>query len=298
MPNASIILNANAGRGEMTAAVRQLASEADVELRQTQVEGDATRFARAAVEAGRTLLIVVGGDGTLSEAVNGLAPDFDALSLLMIPAGTANDFARTLQLPADPTAALAVLEHGREARIDLVEVTDDQGTYYMLNAATGGFSEQVHDHLTDQMKHNWGALAYLRAAAQAVQNPRLYYAKLNVDGREMEASTYSIVIANGRFAGGGMPLAPKASPEDHRLDVLAVTSADLWSQIRAASRLVLGNEPEAPGALIERGREIRVQTVPKMMFSSDGEHFGRTPAVFRVLPGALRVLVPGESAGV
>ncbi|MFW6060767.1 MAG: diacylglycerol/lipid kinase family protein [Phycisphaeraceae bacterium] len=290
----SMILNPGAGQGDVAEVLRRFAAEREVELHETQSEGDARRAARAAVDAGRTTLIVVGGDGTLHEAVNGLAPDFAALSLLIVPGGTANDFARTLGLPDTPAEALALLERGREARIDLAAMIDDQGTRYVLNAATGGFSEQVHEQLDDQMKKTWGALAYLRAAAQAVTEPRLYHARLHVDGREMEASTYSIVVANGRFAGGGMPLAPRASPEDHRLDLLAITSADLWSQLRAASSFVFGGESETSGALIQRGNEIRVETVPEMLFSSDGEPVGRTPVVFRVLPGALRVFVPGE----
>lgn len=296
--NGVVILNPNAGQAEAGTVVRRFAAQRGLEIYETAESGDARRAARDAVDAGRAWVVVIGGDGTLSEVVNGLAPDFDAVQLLIVPAGTANDFARTLNLPSDAEAALALIDTGREMRIDLAEMTDEHGkSHYILNAATGGFSEQVHAQLDDEMKQNWGALAYLRAAMQAISEPRLFHARLDVDGKAFQASAYSIVIANGRFVGGGMPVAPRASPEDHRLDLLAITSADFLSHLRGASDFVLGNESEASGALIQRGEEIRVETTPTMQFISDGEPLGQTPAVFRVRPGALRVIAPEPASG-
>ncbi len=112
--------------------------------------------------------------------------------------------------------------------------------------------------------------------------------------RTVETDAYSIVIANGRFAGGGMPLAPQASPDDHRLDVLVVTAMDFLSRIRAASSYFMDSGSDVPGLIFHRSEHVHVTAEPAMRFSSDGELTGSTPATFRVLPEALRVVVPGE----
>lgn len=291
-----MILNPAAGNGGLVEAVATLAQRRGLVVRRTQEVGDAYRFARDAVHEGAQLIAVAGGDGTLSETVNGLAcVDADAARLLIVPMGTGNDFARTFELPRnDPEAALALLDQGTERRVDLVRVAGGKhaGPRYLVNAATGGFSELVHQHLDPVLKQQWGPLAYLRAAAEAAPELRNYDVHLTLDDEPRRVSCCALVVANGRFAGGGVELAPAADPQDHALDVLAVTAETFLRRIRVASQFAIGTQLQAPDVVFRRARTLRIEAEPPMVFSSDGDLIGPTPLRFEVVPGALRVIVP------
>lgn len=296
-----LIINPAAGRGDRVELIQELGRRRGLQIERTEFAGDARRLARDAVRDGATLLAVAGGDGTISEAVNGLA-DVDSLAaqLLVIPLGTGNDFARTLNLPRnDPAAAMMLLDEGQVRRLDLVrlKVEGEQaaaGRTALVNAATGGFSGSVHQHLDDSIKQQWGPLAYVRAALDAAADICSYRTRLVVDDEVVEVPVCAVVVANGRFAGGGVELAPEADPRDHALDVLAVTAETFLDQVRVATEFAVGTHLRDPAVMFRRARRLRVESDPPMMFSSDGELIGQTPIEFETLADALRVYGPGE----
>lgn len=305
---ACLILNPAAGRlaseavvgdaetGEATEAVlRRLAQRYGARVECTEKARSAGDITREALQRGARVVIAVGGDGTVSEVVNGMADHLDEARLVIVPMGTANDFAGTLGLPAgDVEKALEVLEPGKgvERRVDLIRVEQGGGgSHYMLNAATGGFSEVVHDRLTDDVKRNWGPLAYLRAAVEAAPDMVFHRARVTVDGETIDAETASVVVANGRSA-GGMELTPAARVDDGKMDVVVVTAKTFFEQMRLSTRFAVGRHLESPHVAFRRGATVRVECDPPMHFSSDGELIGRTPLTFHTLRQALRVLVP------
>lgn len=301
--NTRLIVNPNASTiGDEPAAsvMHRLAERPGVTVHRTAETGDARRFAAEAVDAGADLVIAAGGDGTISEVVNGLARGLDRTRLAIVPAGTANDFATTLGLVQDdPDAILAVIDRGVERRVDLIHsATDnssdggDASSRLIINACTGGFSEVVHDKLTPDVKRGWGPLAYLRAAVDAMPEICWHDTAITIDGETIHASTCSVVIANGRSA-GGLELDPAARVDDGRIDVIIITAQTFLDEMRLATRFLAGDHLRSDHLIFRRGREVRLDADPPMHFSSDGELIGPTPIGFTIRPAALRVLTPG-----
>ncbi|HKV12406.1 MAG TPA: YegS/Rv2252/BmrU family lipid kinase, partial [Thermoanaerobaculia bacterium] len=216
-----IIVNPNAGSVEETGALQErLASLPDASVALTQAEGDAERIARDAVRSGVDLVVAAGGDGTLNEVVNGLAEDFSRARLGLLPLGTGNDFARTINVPADLDASLAILQEGRARATDVGRATFGGKCRYFINMAVGGFSPIVSER-AGEAKERWGPLAYLRGAIGAL--PELSGFKSTLcfaDGERMEIETYNIVLSNGRYVAAGIPVAPGSILDDGLLDAL------------------------------------------------------------------------------
>ncbi|MFP4144715.1 MAG: diacylglycerol/lipid kinase family protein [Phycisphaeraceae bacterium] len=294
-----LIINPTAGRGDQAEPVQELAARrSGLEVTATEGPGDAARLAREAAEAGVDRLIVAGGDGTVSEVINGAAERLNDVQFLLVPLGTGNDLARTLSLPDEPEAAMALLDVGVERRVDLVRAELGGQVRWYVNAATGGFSERVHEKLTPAVKAAWGPLAYLRAAVEAAPLIEDHQLQLELDGEPLSLRASSVVIANGRFAGGGIELAPEASMHDAAVDVLLVTAKTFLERLRAASDFAAGLLEESEGLVSRRVRRLKIAAEPAMTMVVDGEPIGQTPATFEVVPGAMRMLVPadGEAA--
>ena len=153
-------------------------------------------------------------DGTINAVVNGLAVDFSRARLGVIPLGTGNDFARSIHVPIDLNAALEVLATGAEQVVDIVQVTSDRVRYF-VNVAAGGFSGLVDEQLTEELKRTWGPLAFLRSAAAALPDLAQYRTSLVFDDEGLfEIQAFNVIVANARFAGGGIPIAPAAAIND------------------------------------------------------------------------------------
>ena len=295
--NTHLIVNPNAGAGKASGnwqALIDLAEREGIEVRQTKEAGEAEALAREAVtDGGADVVVAAGGDGTISEVINGLSADFEAARLVIVPMGTANDFANTLGVPlGDVAAALALAKTGREHRVDLVcSRSEERGERYIINASTGGFSEVVHHHLDADLKRRWGPLAYLRAAVGAVPDICFHNARLDIDGEELVVDTCAVVVGNGRSA-GGFALVPQADVEDERLDLLIIRTQTYFDELRLASRFVVGSHLESEDVDFRQSKRVHIQTEPPMKFSSDGELIGTTPIQFEVVPRVLRVMLP------
>jgi diacylglycerol kinase (ATP) len=298
-----VVFNPKAGTAHLAGPLRErLAARAGVTWRECGSADAARRCAREALRAGYDCVVAAGGDGTVHAVVNGLAPDFGRARLAVLPLGTGNDLRRTLAVPDDPLEALAVLDAGRERRIDLIRVETPKQTCYAVNTASGGFSGQLEEVLTDELKAAWGPLAYLRGAAAVLPDLTGYRTTLRFDdGPSEPVEALNVIVANGRYAAKGWPVAPRADPEDGLLDVVVVRYAPLLDLAGVAARLLAGDYLNGEGVLHRRARRVRVESQPGMWFSLDGELFGNEPTTFTVVPHALRVLVgpdyrPGNPA--
>jgi diacylglycerol kinase (ATP) len=270
-----------------------LADRHDVVMVETRAPGDARDLAARAAVAGCTRVIAAGGDGTVSEVVNGLFAERQAATTLgVVPLGTGNDLARTLALPTDAVAALRLALDGAARRIDVIEAETDERTFYGVNVAAGGFSGQVDEVLTDELKATWGPLAYLLGAAKVVPELTSYETRIVYDdGAWQRIAALNVVVANGRTVGGGTAVAPSADVEDGLLDVVVVRYGSPVALAAVAARLIAGNYLASERVSHRRARAVRIESRPGMWFNLDGELLTNAPIAFRALPRALRCVV-------
>jgi diacylglycerol kinase (ATP) len=259
----------------------------------TKRAGEAETLAGAAFRAGCDYIIAAGGDGTLNEVINGIASPHPirGVRIGIVPLGTANDFARSMKLPARVENNIDILRAKQTVLVDLVRVTGKR-TRYFINVSAGGFSGAVDEKLTPQIKSTWGPLAYLRSAAAALPKLRAYHATVIFDDVErLEGELYNIVIANGQFVAGGLPIAPDASVRDGLLDVLLVPKRPAREMALLTAQMLLGKHLSSDVIPFRRPRKISVKSRPRMWFNVDGEPFGDDPAVFQILPRALEFVI-------
>lgn len=287
-----VILNPNAGTA---LAQEQLAEQFQrwpgLTISQTKEPGDGRQLAAQAVRDDCELVVAAGGDGTINEVLNGLAEDFSRAAFGILPLGTANDFARTINIPADVPAAVDILLAGQQEHVDVIRYTG-QETRYFINASAGGFSGLVNEALTDDMKQTWGPLAYLRSAAGVLPNLEEYRTYIAFDGEpEEKLHLYNIVVANARYVAGGIPIAPEAQLNDGLADIVMVPAASLLDLAVLGPQMLLGGHLASEQIIFRQARKVSVRSEPGMWFNVDGELIGNAPATFEILPRALRIVV-------
>lgn len=287
-----VIINPNAGSvegmAELKASLEQLPG---TEIRATEHEGHAEELARQAVEEGIDLVVAAGGDGTLNEVVNGLATDFDRAHLGLLPLGTGNDFARSINVPADLEQAVALLREGRRQRIDVARAILGGKSRWFLNMAAGGFSGVVSEKATEA-KELWGPLAYMRGALDALPELTTFKASLLLNGAErLDLDTWNIVISNGRYVAAGIPVAPQAEVDDGLLEVMIVPATTIPNLALLVPQVLLGQHLKNDLILFRRVTRIEIESTPPMAFNVDGELVGEESAIFEVHPRALEMIV-------
>lgn len=256
------------------------------------------RAVRAA-SRGYELVVAAGGDGTVNAVVNGLMAVDDSRPLLgVLPLGTGNDLARSLGLPMDWQQAVAALQEEAVRTMDVFRLKLGGQSRFAANASAGGFSGQVDEGLTDEDKERWGPLAYLKTALEQVTRVPSYDAKLTDDeGVERELSVCNVVVANGRWAAGGLPVAPRARIDDGRLDVVVLRSAPVPRLGAVVATMAAGRHMDHELITSFRCRTLDVRASPPLGFNVDGELLGTGDAHFEVIPEALRVLIGSVDRG-
>ena len=259
----------------------------------TENPGDAREAARKWRDG---LLVVVGGDGTISEVVNGLGragfPEGVALGIL--PAGTGNDLAMTLAIPEDPAEAVAVLRQNRVRTLDVVRVRSEGiGEQFFINVATGGMGAEISGAADGEMKGRWGKLTYLRASLEVAREYEAKEITLTLDGAVRKLRAVNLAIGNCRYAGSGWLAAPKANPEDGLLDLVVIEDVGVQEVLKLAPTVLAASDYlDKEGVFFARAKKIRVESSPgSLEFTVDGEVIGDEPAVFAVMPQALKVVV-------
>jgi diacylglycerol kinase (ATP) len=287
-----VILNPAAGTAKnFDKLTERFAQHGFIDLRLTKKTGDAERFARAAVRRGCSLVVSAGGDGTLNEVVNGIAKHARDISVGIVPFGTGNDFARSLGLPNEFEAAIQIVKKGRRKAVDLVRVKSDRIRYF-VNVSAGGFSGLVDEKLTPEIKRSWGPLAYLRSAAAALPSLRAYETEVKLRGHKpLICSSYNIIIGNGRYVAGGIPVAPKARLDDGLLDFILIPELPATEIAILVAQILMGKHLSNKSIVFHRATRVEVNSRPGMWFNVDGELVGNEPAVFEIMPRAIHFMV-------
>jgi diacylglycerol kinase (ATP) len=293
-PRQVVIANRNAGSSDKLDAA--LAALGPHELWLTNQPEDATNFARKAQQQGFERVIAAGGDGTINEVLNGLADDFGAQQFAVLPLGTANDLARTLNLPLEPAAAAEALNAGRVRPLDVVRLeVAGAATRYFLNVSAGGFSTKLADNLDETTKLWWGALAYGISALKTLHQLEPYELRVTIDDEPpLELSAYNLVVANARFVGGGVPVAPRAQPDDGLVDLVVFKATPMARLLTLVPKALLGEHLDDEDVLFRQARRLSIESQPAFDLNTDGEIVGSCPARFEVLPRVLSVVVGPE----
>jgi diacylglycerol kinase (ATP) len=262
----------------------------DVHVRETAARGDAERFARDSAASGVDIVVAVGGDGTLNEVVNGVASAPDGLArcaIGLIPAGTGNDFARTLGM-AEPDVALAALAAGHERRVDLVSL----GERVFLNASAGGFTAETSANVSSEMKQAVGTLAYLIGGARAVLEYEPVGVRVEWEGRSLEADLQLFAICNGAYIGGGHQLAPTARPDDGLMEVCLVRATSTLDFLALLPRLSSGDHVDDDDVAYFRTRAVTLSFSRTIKINTDGEVLEAARCEYVMRPGAVRLIAP------
>jgi diacylglycerol kinase (ATP) len=232
------------------------------------------------------LVILGGGDGTMNHAAPALVES--GLPLAILPLGTANDLARSLNLPLDPLAAARFIPTAEARPVDLGWVN---GHYY-FNVASVGFSAELAGELTADSKKTWGVLGYAVAAVRVLRRVRPFTVTIEHDGRVEKVTTIQVSVGNGRHYGGGMTVEETAAVDDGKLDFYSLEINHWWRLLALLPALRRGTHGRAADVRAFHTQEIRLATRKPRPVNTDGELTTHTPAHFKVVPKVLRVFAP------
>ncbi|MHB8611176.1 MAG: diacylglycerol/lipid kinase family protein [Candidatus Dormibacteraceae bacterium] len=264
---------------------------------------EATTIAAHAVRESRPVVVAVGGDGTLNEVLNGFfhngAPIPTASKLAMVPLGTGGDFRRTLRIPLDPKAAIQVLSDGLVRRLDAGCVTyqgkdGSTAVRHFINIADAGLGGDVV-HQTGNGTKRLGSAAYMFGGLRALIGFKNKPMTVEVDHTKHELPrAQQVVVANCQFFGGGMQMAPSASPTDGVFDVILVKNAGKIETMRGMNDFRQGRHLDQGNPKLELlyGKRISVTSPVQVRLDVDGEAVGFLPALFEIQPGAIEFITP------
>jgi len=272
----------------------------------TSAPGDATRLTREALQEGAERVVAIGGDGTISEVVNGFfvdgAPVSPDAALGVLPFGTGGDFRKTAHIPKDVIRAARILARGKTRRIDagLLEHLNRDGTpesRAFINIASFGISGVVDRYVNETSKRLGGMLSFLVATVRANVEYKAQPVRVVFDDDESTAEETvinTVAVANGRYFGGWMNIAPKAELDDGLFDVITLGDLSLADFLVNGRHIYTGSHLGMDGVSHRRAKKVYAEPLgdADVELDVDGETPGILPATFTVLPDALSLVVP------
>jgi YegS/Rv2252/BmrU family lipid kinase len=276
----------------------------------TEGTGEGRRLAAVGARGGRRLIIACGGDGTISEVANGILESGAEAELGILPSGTGGDFRRSLNLPTKTAAAARVLRRGRTRRMDVGRVTylnhaGAEESRYFLGVASFGMSPAIIERVKTEsagwlqsgpLRRMGGKLSFAIATLRTTLDTQATTVRVQLDEEpELRLTVRNLCVANSRYFGGGMKIAPEALLDDGRFDVISIGDMDALAVITNAPKLYLGKHLDM--LQVQHGRAQRIVARParldeRVAIEVDGELPGRLPATFEILPAALNVRCP------
>ncbi|KAF6664534.1 lipid kinase [Pantoea sp. EKM101V] len=290
LKTALLLINPRSRKGRAAASrARTLLTQAGITLLQPAEEESRSYHELIAAYAHRIDAVIVGGgDGTLNAAAPGVMQT--GLPLGILPLGTANDFARTLGIPATLEQAVQIITDGQLRAVDLGEVNQ----HLFLNVSSIGFSAELARNLTAESKKRWGVGGYALAALRLLRQSRPFSATLIHEEQRMPIRTVQVSVGNGRFYGGGMTVEARAAPDDGLLDVYSLEVRHSWQLIALLPFLRRGTQGRWRNVRTFSTTALTIETRRPHYINADGEIIGQTPAHFRLIAGAIQVYAPAD----
>lgn len=264
----------------------------------SQRPGQFTELVARAAADGAEQIVAVGGDGTLNEVANGLlALQGERPELAVIPFGTGMDFARSHGIPRKLDAAVEVALTGKVAPVDAGRVRyaawdGAEAESYFANIASAGMSGAVARQANETSKALGGRISFFAALVRVFAGWSNTELEVEVAGERRAGRMTNLIVANGRYQGGGMLIAPESVPDDGLFDVLVIGDVTKRDFLLNVGKIYRGTHLSHPKIELLRGPRVSVRGEVPVPIELDGEQPGTTPATFEVVPGALRLRVP------
>ncbi|CAG9619589.1 diacylglycerol/lipid kinase family protein [Sutcliffiella rhizosphaerae] len=293
MEKVALIVNPNAGNNKLVNSMKKIedilrSSFDDVSIHTTEKEGDGARLANE-LASRVDLVIGLGGDGTVHELINAIAPLKKRPAFAIIPAGTCNDFSRTIGMNQNPLKAVEQIVKKKTEKVDI-------GTYdnrYFSNFWGIGLVSKVADNIDSGTKQLLGKLSYYIGAGQTMLEEEPFQLKVTSDTESYEGKAVMLLIGNGSFLGGIKSLIPIANVKDGELDVLIIKQTSithLWTWIQTRLQNEIPDQID-DGLIFFQAKELTVEAIPLQNIDADGEARGKTPSLIKILPSHLEVVV-------
>lgn len=283
---------------EISARLRNGLGELGYGLTERPMHG--ADLARAALREGYRCIVAVGGDGTLNEVVNGFFQDGRPIdseaALAVLPRGTGGDFRRTFDWDESLDAAIDRLRSQRTRPFDVGQVEfvghdEKKRTRYFANIASFGVSGQVDAEVNRSSKALGGKLSFMLGSVKALMKYSDRAVRLSCDGSPFEELRITAVaVANGRYFGGGMMVAPNADPSDGWFDVTIWSGYGLADFALRQKSIYDGSHVSWKGTRLLRCRELLAESKEEVLLDVDGEQPGKLPCRMTILPGAIRLV--------
>ncbi len=274
----------------------------------TKAAGDGIELAKRAAKSGRRFIIACGGDGTINEVANGILQSGEDCELGIIPSGTGGDFRRTLGIPTELREAARALKTGKTKQIDVGKVTfqdhdGKQASRYFLNVSSFGLASSIIERVKSSSSLNWlpldsvrGRASFALSTLQEVIGIDATTVRVKIDdGEEKPLLTVNFCVANARYFGGGMMIAPEAKINDGFLDVINIGDINTARIILNAYTLYRGTHldlREVKNTLARRIEARPLNDGDEINIEVDGELPGKLPAIYEVVPKALQIRAP------
>lgn len=272
----------------------------DYDLLISEYPKHAILLAKNAVENGARQIIVVGGDGTLNEVVNGIFHQnicrSEEIALAMIPVGTGNDWIKTFGIPNNYLGAINKICEGETLFQDIGKLTfSEKGkeqVRYFSNMAGFGF-DALATFKANQMKEKGrtGFLVYLIASLMAFLQYQTRKVKVTVDGEQIEDFIFSVSVGIGKYNGGGMKQAPDAIPNNGIFEVTMIKKIGVWGVLTNLLGLYTGSYVKDSRVLCCKAKEVSISSVKPLAGEVDGESLGKSQFEIKILPQKLRVII-------
>jgi diacylglycerol kinase (ATP) len=267
------------------------------EYQYTEGVGHAIELAREAAGNGCQFVVAVGGDGTVNEVANGIlqSRELNGATIGIISTGTGGDFIRSVGLERNYLKACSCLAGTNRRLIDVgyVEFSRDGQRHkrYFINSAGVGFDAAVSETSNHMPKILGGTIPYLMGLVKSLFSYRNKPVKMMMDEREESARVLSVVVANGRYFGGGMRVAPLADIADGLLDIVSVGDISKLELLRVFPTIYKGTHINHPLVKMQRATRVRVESEEKILVHADGEYLGEGPVSFGLIPSALSIAI-------
>lgn len=299
-----IIVNPNAGHGRgkkdwqrISSLLQKYALSHYVHF--TYAKGHAIKLTSESIRNGYRKFIVVGGDGTMNEVVNGIflekscSPEH--ITLGMITVGTGNDWGRMFGIPSDYEKAIKIIKANKNRLQDAGVVNYFHGNTrekrYFINIAGLGFDAMVAKRTNNQKeKGRNGKMLYIWSLLRTLMTYKHTQTEVIIDGQKTNNPTLSISLGIGKFSGGGMCQTPKALPDDGLFDVTIIKKMSRGDVIKSVRRLYDGSILEHPNIESYKGKDIQVDSSPLIHLEADGESLGHSPFEFEIIPQSINII--------
>lgn len=295
-----VIVNPAAGAGKALRAARwvrdRLAARPDASVAVAARAGDIERLAADASRRGHGRVIVIGGDGSVQEAINGLLGAGAGLELGIVPAGTGNDLARSLGVARDLERSWRIAIGHATRAVDVAAAMNGSGDQRWFASAGGiGFDAQVAHRMAGRDWWQHGRAGYVMSTLAELRRLRHRDVRVSLDGgSKRDGRVMFIAIANGAYYGGGMRIAPDARVDDGLIDLCIVGDVSRLTALAQIPNLYRGTHTRHPAVSMARGRVLEIDGDPETRVHLDGEPFGMLP--LRVTIGSTTVAVAAPSS--